>query len=320
MGFTNFPNGVTSFGVPVFGGGAKGATALPAPQSAYGNTWFVNAYAGNDGYNGKSPQTPFLTMAKAFSVIRSGDVINFVGKITEQLVTPVNVFDVWIKGMGNRPRHADAAPVGGNLAASQWGPPASGGVAAQATLRVLQQGWRFSDILWTAVDANAGCIELVRNAASGDLERDASHAEILGCRFSGTGIGVKIGATSFTENVFNALIQGNTFNNMSQGIFATSCQPNGIQILDNYFFANTKNITAKLQASLIKGNTIGSFTAAANSGGIDLAGGIATNVITLNYLSGTFSVAGGYAGAGAGDEWGANMNSIAGGWTSVDPA
>lgn len=320
MGFTNFPNGVTSFGVPVFGGGAKGATALPAPQSAYGNTWFVNAYAGNDGYNGKSPQTPFLTMAKAFSVIRSGDVINFVGKITEQLVTPVNVFDVWINGMGNRPRHADASPAGGNLAASQWGPPASGGVAAQATCRVLQQGWRFTNILWTAVDANAGCIELVRNAASGDLERDASHAEIIGNRFAGTGIGVKIGATSFTENVFNALIQGNTFNNMSQGIFATSCQPNGIQILNNYFFANTKHITAKLQASLIRGNTIGPFTASGSSGGIDLTGGIAGNVITNNFLSNTYSIAGGYKGAGAADEWAGNMANVTGGWTDADPA
>jgi hypothetical protein len=232
----------------------------------------------------------------------------------------VNVFDVTINGMGNRPRHADAVPSGGNFAAAQGGPPASGGVAAQATCRVLQQGWRFSNILWTAVDANAGCIELVRNAGAGELERDASHAEIIGNRFAGTGIGVKLGATSFTENVFNALIQGNTFNNMSQAMFATSCQPNGIQILGNYCFGNTKNITAKLQASRLQGNVIGQFTASGNSGGIDLTGGIATNIITLNYLSGAFSIAGGYKGAGAADEWGANMNSIAGGWTDSDPA
>ncbi len=319
MGFSNLPHGITSFGIPLFGSGSKIAAGIPSRSFVYGRTWFVNAYNGSDGGKGNSPQSPFLTMAKAFSVLRSGDCVNVYGKILEQLVTPVNVFDVTINGMGNRPRHADAVPVGGGLAASQWGPP-SGGVAAQATCRVLQQGWRFNNLLMTAIDANAGCIELVRNAAAGDLERDASHAEILGCRFAGTGIGVKIGATSFSENVFNALIQGCTFNNMSQGIFATSCQPNGIQILDNYFFANTKNITAKLQASLIRGNTIGQFTASGNSGGIDLTGGIATNVITLNYLSGTYSIAGGYKGAGAADEWAANMNSVAGGWTDADPA
>lgn len=319
MGFTNFPNGVTSFGIPVIGVGRMVAGA-PSQRSTYGNTWFVNAYAGADGNDGKSPLTPMLTMTEAFSRIASGDVINVAGKITEQLVTPVNVFDVWVNGMGNRPRHADSAPVGGNLMAAQWAPPASGGTAAQATVRVIQQGWRFTNILFTSIDANAGCIEVVRNAASGDDERDGSHAEILGCRFSGTGIGVKLGATSFTENPFNVLIEGCTFNNMSKGIYATSCQPNGAQILDNYFFGNTVNITAKFQASLIRGNTIGQFTASGNSGGIDLTGGIATNVITLNYLSGTYSIAGGYKGAGAGDEWAGNMNSLAGGWTADDPA
>jgi hypothetical protein len=321
MGFTNFPNGITSFGVPIFGGNSKLVSTGPSPRSfGYGNTWFVNAYAGGNGYDGKSPQTPFLTMEKAFEFVQSGDVINFCGKITEQLVTPINIFDVWINGTGNRPRHADATPVGGNFAAAQWAPPSSGGTAAQATIRVLQQGWRFTNILFTSIDANAGCIELVRNAASGDDERDASHAEIIGNRFAGTGIGIKIGATSFTENVFNALIDGNTFNNMSQGIFATSCQPNGIQILNNYFFANTKNITAKLQGSRVQGNIIGPFTAASSSGGIDLTGGVAGNVITLNYLSGTYSNTGGYVAAGAGDEWGANMNVISGGWTAADPA
>lgn len=284
-----------------------------------GRSWFVDPSYGGSG-NGKSPAKAFSTMDQAFDNLQSGDIIYFCGKIVEQLVTPVQVFDVTVIGCGNRPRHADSTPTGGAYAAAQWAPPASGGTAAQATVRVLQQGWRFCNILWTAVDANAGCIELVRNAGSGNDERDGSHAEILGCRFSGTGIGVKIGATSFTENVFNTLIQGCTFNNMTQAIFATSCQPNGSQILDNYLFGNTKQITAKLQASLIARNFIGQFTAAANSGGIDLAGGIATNVVTLNYLSGTYSNAGGYVAAGAGDEWAGNMNVIAGGWTAADPA
>jgi len=319
-GFTNFPNGVTSFGVPVFGGGSKVASSAPAPQYAYGNTWFVNGYSGNDAFNGKSPQTPFLTMARAFEVIQSGDVINLTGKVTEQLVTPVQIFDVWVNGMGNRPRHADSTPAGGNLATAQWAPPASGATAATATVRVLQQGWRFTNILFTSADANSGCIELVRNAASGDDERDASHTSIIGNRFAGTGIGIKLGATSFTENVFNVLIEGNTFNNMSKGIYCTSCIANGIQITGNTFFSNTVNITAKLQNSFITNNFIGPFTASGNSGGIDLTGGTAGNVVTLNYLSGTYSNAGGYVAAGAGDEWAGNMNVITGGWTAADPA
>lgn len=318
---TTVSDGLFQYGGQPVGGSLQLQKLFSAPvdgPQSKGRAWFVDASSGVNG-DGKSPATAFSTMQRAFNALASGDVIYFVGKVVEQLVTPVQIFDVTVVGCGNRPRHADSAPTGGNWAASQWAPPASP-VAAQATVRVLQQGWRFVNILFTAADANAGCIELVRNAASGNDERDASHAEILGCRFSGTGIGVKIGATSFTENVFNALIEGNTFNNMSQAIFATSCQPNGIQIRGNTMFANTKHITAKLQASFIVNNYIGQFTAAASSGGIDLTGGIATNVVTLNYLSGTYSNAGGYVAAGAGDEWAGNMNVVAGGWTAADPA
>lgn len=314
---TTFADGLYQYGGSPVGTDLTTNKIFSSPIK--GRAWFVDTSYGGNG-NGKSPKTAFSTMQRAFDNLQSGDIIYFVGKVTEQLVTPVQIFDVTVVGCGNRPRHADATPSGGNHAAAQWGPPASGAVAAQATVRVLQQGWTFANILFTAVDANAGCIEIVRNAASGDSERDGSHCTILGCRFAGTGIGVKIGATSFTENPFNVLIQDSVFNDMSQGIFATSCQPQVISILNNEFMRNTKNITAKLQASVIKGNIIGPFTASGNSGGIDLTGGVAGNVVTLNYLSGTYSIAGGYKGAGAGDEWGANMNSITGGWTDADPA
>lgn len=282
-----------------------------------GRAWFVDPSYGGNG-NGKSPSQAFATMDQAFDSVASGDIIYFVGKIVEQLVTPVQIFDVTVVGCGNRPRHADSTPSGGQYAAAQWAPPASGGTAAQATVRVLQQGWTFANILFTSIDANAGCIELVRNAASGNDERDASHATIVDCRFSGTGIGVKLGASGYTENVFNALIQGNTFNNMTKGISAAL--GNGIQIRDNVFFGNTAHITAALQNSFIVGNYIGQFTASGNSGGIDLNGGAGTNVVTKNYLSGTYSIAGGYRVGGAGDEWAGNNNSLSGGTTAADPA
>lgn len=319
---TTVADGVFQYGGQPVGGSLQlqklFSTPVGTPESK-GRAWFVDPNSGVNG-DGKSAATAFSTMQRAFNSVASGDIIYFVGKVVEQLVTPVQIFDVTVVGCGNRPRHADATPAGGNWAASQWAPPASGGTAAQATVRVLQQGWRFVNILFTAVDANAGCIELVRNAGSGNDERDASHAEILDCRFAGTGIGVKIGATSFTENVFNVLIQNSTFNNLTKGIYCTSCVANGIQIRGNTFFGNTSNIQTKLQSSFIVGNFIGPFTAAANSGGIDLAGGTAGNVVTLNYLSGTYSSAGGYTVAGAGDEWAGNMNVISGGWTAADPA
>jgi hypothetical protein len=318
MSFTNQPNGITSFGIPLFGSGARIANSAPSPSTQnYGRTWFVNAYAGRNGRRGNSPTDPFLTMAKAFSVLRSGDTINFVGKITEQLVTPVNVFDVTINGMGNRPRHADAVPSGGNFAAAQWGPPASGGVAAQATCRVLQQGWRFTNFLMTAVDTNAACLEIVRNAGATELERDASHAAVLGMRFAGAGVGIRGGATSFTEIPFNVEVAYSQFDGMTFAMRST-IECNQWFIHDNFFAGNTNQIIMVARAFLIKNNSLGAFTAAANLGGIRLTGATGLNQITGNNLSGTYSSAGGYSSAVAGDNWYGNASSA--GFTAANPA
>lgn len=316
--YTDFPNGVTSFGIPLFGNG-KVVTA------AYGRTWFVNANstnygtgspqaipAGNDANSGTSPTTPFLTMERAFEVVGSGDVINFIGKITEQLVAPVQVFYVTINGCGNQPRHADSTPAGGAYGASQWGPPASGGVAAQATLRLLQQGWRLQNFLMTAIDANAACVEVVRNAGAGDAERDASHASFYGMRFSGAGVGIRGGvAGTFTEIPYNVKVIGCQFDNMTYAIRA-AIQCNQWEIRDCFFGPNTNQIIVPALNFLIWRNSIGPFTAAANSGGIDLNGGTGTNQITGNNLSGTYSNAGGYRAGGAGDNWYGN-------WASTSP-
>lgn len=316
--YTDFPNGVTSSGIPVFGGGpGKFVT------SAFGRTWFVNASstvpasgwsAGSDGYSGTSPTSPFLTMAKAFTVVSDGDVINFTGKITEQLVTPVQVFDVWVNGCGNRPRHADSTPAGGQYAASQWAPPASGAVVGQATVRVLQQGWRFSNILFTMESATAAGIEIVRNAGAGDLERDASHCSIYGCRFAGAGVGIRSGvAGTFTEIPFNVLVQNNIFYGNTTGI-SDAIGTNAWVIQENFFNTCTNAITMRLGGGLIKGNTIGSFT----TNGIVLTGGAGLNQITMNTLSGTYSNVGGYTTANANDNWYGNATSA--GFSSADPA
>jgi len=319
--YTDFPNGVTSFGIPLFGGGpGKAAAGAPGWNSAYGRTWFVDAYQGSDGNSGTGPSAPFGTMAKAFAILASGDTINFRGKITEQLVTPVNVFDVWINGMGNRPRHADATPVGGNIAAAQWGTPAAGGVAAQATLRILQQGWRFTNFLMTAIDANAACVEIVRNAGAGDLERDASHAQFLGMRFSGAGVGIRGGVAGlFTEIPYNVEVGGCQFDNMTFAMRA-AIECNQWNIHDNLFGPNTNQITMAARNFSVYKNRIGTFTAGGNSGGIDLRGGSGLNKVTQNTLSGAYTSAGGYTVANANDEWWGNFADVAGGITQADPA
>lgn len=69
MSLTNFPNGVSSFGVPVIGGGTIPVTT--------GNYWFVSSTTGSDGNTGKTPKKPFKTYDYAIGKCTAdkGDVI-----------------------------------------------------------------------------------------------------------------------------------------------------------------------------------------------------------------------------------------------------
>ena len=68
---TNFPNGITSFGIPIFGGGLPPFT---------GNYFFCDYKNGNDGNSG-SANNPFKTITAAYAQTTSGnnDVIFIVG-------------------------------------------------------------------------------------------------------------------------------------------------------------------------------------------------------------------------------------------------
>jgi hypothetical protein len=170
-----------------------------------GKTWYVHATDGSDADSGRSWDTAFLTMSKAFNNIRSGDTIVFAGKIKEQLTTPVQVFDVTVVGAGNRPRHADDAPTNlGGKATNTWTTPASP-AATTPLVKVLQQGWRFENILF-AGPTDSACVQLYRDAGSGDDERDASHAEFVNNRFASGLDGI-----NDTGGCYGVLVRGNRF-------------------------------------------------------------------------------------------------------------
>jgi hypothetical protein len=59
MGLTNFPNGVTSYGIPVVPGLDFG--------KVWGDTYFVDTATGSDGNDGKSPSMPFKTIQKGIN-------------------------------------------------------------------------------------------------------------------------------------------------------------------------------------------------------------------------------------------------------------
>jgi len=282
---------------------------LPVTTSK-GNTWYVDASRSGTG-TGKSWQAAFLTMQEAFNKVGSGDTIRFVGKVLEQLVTPVQVFDVKVIGMGARPRHADSTPSGGNTHASQWGPPASGAVSGQATVRVLQQGWVFQNILFTMESATAAAIELVRNAGAGNAERDASHAQVLDCRFAGAGIGIRSGvAGSFTEIVFNVLVEGNTFQDNT--IAMSGINGNQWVINRNLF----RGCTDAVKMPSVTGFDISYNIFNKITTGVILLTGGSDNSVHYNALPGTYTTGANYA-EGTSDNW--NGNAASTGFTAAVP-
>jgi hypothetical protein len=57
MGLTAFPNGISSFGVPV----------MPGGSISQGDTWFVKPSSGSDSNDGKTPAAAFKTLTKALA-------------------------------------------------------------------------------------------------------------------------------------------------------------------------------------------------------------------------------------------------------------
>ena len=86
MGLTNFPNGITSMGMPVLGNG------IPATE---GSVLFVDYGAGSDGVSKKanSISHAFKTIDKAYdtATTNKNDVICLVGSSTHTLTEMLTV-------------------------------------------------------------------------------------------------------------------------------------------------------------------------------------------------------------------------------------
>lgn len=197
-----------------------------------GKIWYVDPNRSSSG-NGKSWANAFTTMEEAFAAIASGDRVFFVGKLKEQLITPVQVFDVSIIGAGNRPRHADSTPDGGQDAAATWAAPAVP-TAATPLVKVLQQGWRFANMVM-AGPADASCILGFRNGGADDAERDASHLECLGVRFASGQNGFEQSGGLYNVGIFDCTFHDLTGYAIKHTAGAGIAAPFRWQILRNRF-------------------------------------------------------------------------------------
>lgn len=99
MPLTNFPNGITSFGMPVIGSGGQ----LIPPSS--GTYYFVCSVTGNDGNTGKDIAKPLATLNAAYDkcVANKSDVIVVLENHAESLASAIalDTEGVTIVGLGN---------------------------------------------------------------------------------------------------------------------------------------------------------------------------------------------------------------------------
>lgn len=305
MTTTNFTNGITSFGVPVIGGGV-------VPLTIFGNVWFVDGNLGADGNTGTESTSPFRTMDRAFDKVGSNDLIIFKGNIAEQLTTPAGKFNVTILGGCTQPRHGDAHTGNNGYNAATWKTPSSA-TAATPLLTIQQQGWRLINILFDG-PSDAAAVQAFRDGGAGDAERDGSHLHVVGCKFVAgqNHIEFKGGLSQIVieDNLFFGATADSFLETTGAGIGTN----NYFRILRNHFHNNESHIDVALNYATIKDNVFGKFT----TDSISLTGG-SENVVVGNALYGTYSNAGGYD-AGTNDEWGGNYNSLSGGVTAADPA
>lgn len=91
MSLTNFPNGVSSFGVPA---------GLPM---TYGTYYFVNSDVGSDMYDGLSRDTPFATIDKAVDSVTTNkdDVIVLSTNASHQLTEMLTISKSRVHFMGD---------------------------------------------------------------------------------------------------------------------------------------------------------------------------------------------------------------------------
>jgi hypothetical protein len=195
-----------------------------------GNVWYVNGWDGSDTLNsGSSPDSAFKTMAHAFTVLASNDTIYLTGRITEQIVAPLGVYDVSIIGCTSNPRQSTNNGVQAGYSA-YWKYLTAN--VATANLELIEQGWTIQNIVFEPTATGTG---ILLTRAEDAVHPDPSHAVITGCRFVGGAYGVKS-----VDGTFNLRITDNVFQTQTTYAIAVVAgvgiaNPAQWHITDNHF-------------------------------------------------------------------------------------
>ena len=309
MGLTNFPNGISSFGVPVLGG-----SGLAGGLVAFKKVYFVDREYGNDGNSGLSTGgQSFKTIQKALNVVRDSDSIIVLPSTTynEQLATGM--------AAGTPTSVPDAPPGQGRYVTlmgasnTKWAfdsPQIYNVDGDTASITVNSPGFRISGFRLVGDSGSPKCIYAPIAGASPtsgtswsaglQVDNNMFYGAVDAC----SGIAMQaVMMFRIFENTFDYFPSTGTgaIVNVTGGF---STYPRGY-IMNNIFTNNKDNIVAPYASTLISGNMICDNHVNPVTRGIVLTGGN-SNTITMNVLGGAEYGASMYVGA-TGDNWSGNI-------------
>lgn len=244
---------------------------------------------GSAGHDGRSWETPLLTMAAALNVAQDFDTINFVGRISEQGLVSAKSY-ITIRGGGPQPK------VNACWKPSGWG------------LTVNHKGWVFENFkIEPATDM--AFVRAVQSAGVNGSDGVFANVEVNG------GFALLQGVSVDNWSIVDVLAH-----DMQTVITVTDVLHSAALrwlIAGCRFMNNDNHVVAALGDSVIMGNL---FQAIGNSKTtttkLNTFGGAGRNIVTQNVMTGTYDIANGYR-AHANDSW--YDNNISSGKTSSLP-
>ena len=216
--------------------------ALTAPATQY----YVDPQNGDDANDGRSWGSAFASFDALDDILDDGDTIYFSGVYKGNWDAPYKN-DVSLIGVANTPRQATDGGVA-NGAGATW--LSVDTPVAAPLLTINKQAWRVENIFFNNQATANPCILLLRDAET--PEADASHAAIIGCKFTGADDGIQqSGGVSFVK------ILGNAFKDFAGAgdIAISSVTGAGVgsfiewEIAYNTFHGNVHNIIAAMGAA-----------------------------------------------------------------------
>jgi len=281
MSLTNYPNGITSFGVPIMPAAAANVTT--------GNIFFVDSSTGSDtNKSGKSPELPFATIDYAIGkcTASKGDIIYVMPGHSETAATQItcDVAGVSILGLG---RGQNIPAVTANASAVDCINVTADDVYIE-NIRLIGAASCTAFINVAAADFTAvrvWCDGVATPANHVTVTAAGLRFKFLGCRFESQTDGPNYGILIEAADVDGWIVEGCMFNFHGTGLddagIACSKHCPGGLIKDNVFIGmdtTAVDLNSSSQGNIegiICGNVVGAGAAAANIDTLIDAGGYA---------------------------------------------